>query len=122
MFDEVLEWIKAVLGQDYQYSRGMWVDHQGVFDSFICSVQGSGGPAIDVDDRRPRFRVILLGPREGRQHVRQVQEDAERLLLATLELEAPCDAASIRAMGEVTGPGYTTENRPWCQVDLQIAF
>lgn len=121
MFDEMADWLESIL-PDYIISSGMWVDHPGVYDRFICSLQSSGGSAIDVDDRRPRFRILLLGPREGREHVGKVQVDAERLLLETYQGEPPCGAAVLRAMGEVTGPGYTTENRPWCQVDLQITF
>lgn len=121
MFDEVLEWLQLLL-PDYLISRGMWVDHPDLSDVFICSVQQAGGAAIDVDDRRPRYRVILLGPRNGRQHVEEVQADAEIIQAATMCDDHPCGAATIQAMTEPQGPGYTSENRAWWQVDLQVTF
>lgn len=120
MFDALVDWLTAVLGTDYQYSRGMWVDHAAIKNLFVCSVQATGGPAVDVEDRRPRFRVLLLGPENGRQHAQQVQADAEALIAATMDGAAPCGAANIRAMTEVIGPGYTAENRAWVQVDFQV--
>ena len=120
MYDALVDWLETIL-PDYQMSRGMWVDNPALNDLFICAVQASGGPAIDVDDRRPRYRVILLGPRNGRQHAAQVQADAEAIQAATMAGQ-PCGAASIRAMSEPTGPGYTQENRAHMQLDLQITF
>src|SRR5690606_39737204 len=99
----------------------MWVDHVALNDAFICAIQSVGGPQIDVEDRRPRFRVILLGPRNGRQHAAEVQGHAEALIIAAMESEPPCGAAHLRVISEVTGPGYTSENRAWCSIELQVA-
>ncbi len=122
MFNELIEWLGAIL-PGYEISRGMWVDHSSIYDAFICSVQSSGGPAIDVDDRRPRYRIVLLGPRNGRQHAQAVQQAAEAICEATIEgALIPCGSAAIRAMTEPVGPGYTSENRAWVQVDLQIIY
>lgn len=121
MFDELHEWLQEVLPTGYQFSRGMWVDAPQVYESFICSINPAGGSAVDVDDRRPRYRLILLGPRNGRQHMPAVQDAADAIIRATIEQAEPCGAAGIRAMAEPS-IGYTTENRAWAQVDLQITF
>lgn len=120
MFDELVDWIAVILGTDYQYSRGMWVDHPAIKNLFVCSVQATGGPAVDVEDRRPRFRVLLFGPENGRQHAQQVQADAEKLIAAAIDGAPPCGAASIRAMTDAIGPGFTAENRAWVQIDFQV--
>lgn len=119
MYESFVEWLQLHLGSTYQYSRGMWVDHAALNEAFICAIQSVGGPQIDVDDRRPRFRVILLGPRNGRQHAAAVQGHAEALIIATMESEPPCGAAHLQVISEVTGPGYTSENRAWCSLELQ---
>lgn len=122
MFDHLFDWIKTVLGDKYKYSRGMWVDHASLSDEFICALHQAGGMAPDVDDRRPRYRLILLGPRNGRQHVVEVQTDMDSLAQAALGDSAPCGAASVRAVGEAVGPGYTTENRAWFSLDLEVLY
>lgn len=122
MFDHLLDWVKAALGDKYEYSRGMWVDHPGAADKFICALHQAGGLAPDVDDRRPRYRLILLGPTKGRQHTIEVQSDMDSLAMAALGDSAPCGAASVRAVGEPMGPGYTTENRAWFSLDLEVLY
>jgi len=120
VFDAFVDWVKATVGQDYLYSRGMWVDSPAVHEAFIASVQQTGGSDPDVEDRRLRFRVILLGPRDGRKHVTQVEQTMESLAQAALGDSSPCGAASVRAVGEAVGPGYTSENRPWYSLDFQV--
>lgn len=120
MFNAFKEWVEAILGQNYQYSMGAWVDGSNV--EFICALYATGGSAIDVDDRRSRFRVLLVGPQQTRFAASQLSADMERIVQAALEMEPPCGAASIRVITEPSGPGYTTENRAWFSVDLQITY
>lgn len=119
MYDELIDWLRAVLGTGYQFSRGMWVDHPALAGAFICAVHSAGGAAVSVDDRRPRYRVLLIGPQNGRQHAQALQDAANAIIQATMDDSAPCGAAHLRAMSEATGPGYTSENRPWYSLDLQ---
>lgn len=121
MYNHVADWLAALL-PSYSMSRGPWVDHSSLRDKFICSLHGAGGAGVDVDDRRPNYRIVLLGPREGIQHASQVQQDAEAIIQAAMSGQPPCGAAGIRALSEVIGPGHTTENRAWCQLDLQVVY
>jgi hypothetical protein len=98
----------------------MWIDSPSVNGAFIASVQQMGGPAPDVEDRVIRFKVILLGPRDGRKHVVAVEQTMESLAQAALGDSSPCGAASVRAVGEAVGPGYTSENRPWYSLDFEV--
>lgn len=122
MLDELIAWAESVVGTDYTFSKGMWLDHPGVSGDFIAAVMANGGPPVDVDDRRPRYRIILLGPRKGREHTGAVQAAIEALTLAAMGDSTPCGAASVRAVGEPAGPGFTTEDRPWFSVDLEVVF
>ena len=122
MFDEFAAWVSAVLGAQYQTSRGQWVDSSALSGVWIASIHAMGGPAVDVDDRRPRFRVILLGPRNGRQHSVAIGQHADSLVRATIDGAAPCGAAHIRAITEPAGPGYTAENRAWYSLDFQLTY
>lgn len=79
-------------------------------------------PPTQVDIRRLRFKVILLGPKGVRKHVVDVGNSIETLAQVALGDSVPCGAASVRAIGEPIGPGYTTENRAWYSLDLEVLY
>lgn len=122
MYEAFVDWLNAALAGAFEISTGQWVDGPELRDTWIAAVQQNGGPPVDVDDRRQRFRVLLLGPRNGRQHVGTLNQHIETLVQTTLGDAVPCGAAAVRAMGEPVGPGYTTENRAWYSLDLQVLF
>ncbi|MFQ1062151.1 phage tail termination protein [Bordetella trematum] len=123
MFDEFKAWAEAVLGSRYSYTQGQWEETTANQAAFFCSLHSLGGPSPDVDDRRPRYRVLLLGPRGQRSAAQQTKVDIHALADAALMGGLiPCGAASIRALGEPAGPGYTTENRAWWSLDFQITY
>lgn len=122
MFDAFSNWVIAILGSQYQYARGQWVDTQATTGQFICAIRATGGGPITVGVRRKTFQVILLGPVSGRQHAIKIQADADTLAEYTLGTLAPCDAAAVRVIGEASGPFYTTENRAWVSIDFEVLF
>ena len=122
MFDAFADWVSAILGAQYQYARGQWVDTLASNSQFICAIRSTGGGPITVGVRRKTFQVILLGPVSGRQHAIKVQADADTLAEYTLGVFTPCGAASIRIIGETMGPFYTTENRAWVSIDFEVLF
>lgn len=123
MFDEFKAWVEAVLEGRYKPTQGQWEETTANQADFFCSLHSLGGPSPDVDDRRPRYRVLLLGPRGSRAAVEQTKADIHALADAALSGDLiPCGAASIRALGEPAGPGYTTENRAWWSLDFQITY
>lgn len=122
MFDHFKVWVESILGAAYQYSAGMWIDHPALNSQSICAIHQTGGARPDVDDRRQRYRVIILGPRDMRQAVTQLKADVESLALAALGDSVPCGAASVHAVGEPIGPGYTNETRAWYSLDFEVIF
>lgn len=120
MYESFVEWVQMILNEGYQVSRGQWIDEPGLAKVWIAAVHQAGGPSIDVDDRRPTYRVVLLGPRGSRGAASSVQADAELLIEKALCGSTPCGAASVRVVGEPVGPAYTVENRAWVSINMQI--
>lgn len=121
MLVEFRDWVRTAI-TGYAFAYGQWVETSAVDSNRYCVVQGAGGPGPVVDTRYPRFRVVLLGRRNAREDAQQVIADANALILAGMGDSLPCGAANVRAMGEVSGPGFTQENRAWCQVDFEVIF
>lgn len=121
MFNALKDWVQGELGSKYIYSAGPWIDTSGT--AYYCALYSMGGSAVDAGEiRRARYRVLLVGPREGRAKNGEIMADIESLIQRSMGDSLPCGAASVRALGEVTGPAYTTENRAWASVDFQITF
>jgi len=121
MLVEFRNWVGTVI-TGYVYAYGQWVEASAEDSNWYCVVQAAGGPAPVVDTRYPRFRVILLGRRSHREDAQQLIDAVETLIEAGMGDSLPCGAANVRAMGEPSGPGYTQENRAWCQIDFEVIF
>jgi hypothetical protein len=123
VFDAFIAWLKLTIPDtDYVYSRGMWIENKDLNASKIISIRQDGGPPTDVDDRRARYKVIMLGARDKREDAPTVSADINTLVLAALDGSKPCESAGIRAMSEPTGPGFTTEGRAWYSLDFEVTF
>lgn len=103
----------------YTLAYGQWAEAAMDDSKMYCVVQASNGPAAQTDVRRPRFRVVLLGRRGQRGDSQKVMTDAEMIVSAALGPLLPCNAARIGAQ-EPSGPGFTTENRAWVSIDLDL--
>lgn len=118
MLVEVRDWLDTLLtGYTFQY--GAWVESAQDAATRYCVVQAAGGPVAVVDVRRPRFRVILLGRRNRREDAQQVMTNAETIVAACQGDSLPCHAARVAAQ-EPSGPGFTTENRAWASIELEL--
>lgn len=115
---DVAAWV-ITHASGYTLAYGQWVEAAMDDSKMYCVVQASSGPAAQIDVRRPRFRVVLLGRRNQRGDSQKVMTDAEMIVSAALGPTLPCNAARIGA-AEPSGPGFTTENRAWVSVDLDL--
>lgn len=125
MVVEFKDWLMACLPPAATYVPfiGMWQDTRQNEKQFLMAVQQepAGGPVVDL--QRANFRVILLGPQNGREHQLQIMTDAQALITAAVDRAIiPCGAAHVISLGAAMGPGLTTENRPWAQLNFQIIF
>lgn len=119
--NDVKEWVESILGTGYQYSAGVWVEAQTQAGERYCVIKSVGGPMPVVDDRYPRYSLILIGARNAMQEGHQLLLAGQSLMDAAMAGALPCGAAHIR-ISEPMGPGFTTENRAWVQVDLQLTL
>lgn len=122
MITDFRDWAGTVI-DGYAFAYGQWVETSAIDGNRYCVIQAAGGAAPVVDTRYPRFRVVLLGRRNHREDAQQLMQDANALITTGIDGdELPCKAANVRAMGEPSGPGYTTENRAWVSVDFEAIF
>lgn len=118
--DALIEWLKL---QDWLstavYFRGPWIDDSGNRDKYMVSLAGSGGGGSGVFTRKQNIRVILLGPIDG--NTQTLDEIAAATLSRTITGDyQACGIAQIEVIGGIIGPGITTENRPWCEINFQL--
>lgn len=122
--DEVLAWIMAVPEfAAYVPSRGMWVESASLDDKRILALYGEGGGNPGPIERYPRVRVLILGKRGERNIAGAVAELAAHADLlaqrAFTTYKTDC-IAQIRMIGDIIGPGYTTEDRPWFELNTEL--
>jgi len=123
MVVEFQEWLSALLGTKYTPWVGPWVDTAKNKDKFLVSIQQNPGGATIVDLQRANYKVILLGPQNGRDKQLEVMGDAQTLINATIERAIiPCGAAHVRSLGAAMGPGLTEEDRAWAQLNFELIF
>lgn len=119
--DDLRDWFALML-PDYTLALGQWVEPPNGDTSRYVVIQAAGGGAPVLDVRYPRFRVILLGRRQHPEDAPGIMTDAGALVTAGIEDSRPCNAALLRATGEPTGPGLTTENRAWASFTIEVIF
>ncbi len=123
MVAEFTEWLALHLPTGYVPFIGMWADTPQNKTQFILSVQQNAGGTPVVDLQRANYRVVLLGPQQGREYQLQVMAHAQGLINAAIEHAIiPCGAAHVISSGAAMGPGLTTENRAWAQLNFQLIF
>lgn len=116
----MIDWIRNNVELEYEFSIGQWIDMPALAESNICALRHAGGTPTVADDRRQRFQIILLGPKNKRESALPLLGDANRLVERAITGSRPLSAANLRAIGETIGPAYTAENRPWVQVDFEV--
>lgn len=123
MFDEIEEWLRANLpNTPYIYQHGEFLEAPGDAINYFCVLSGNGGPRPDVEDRTKRYTVFFIGRKETRSDATTVLADAELIMQAMASEIMPCGASLVRAITEPVGPGFSNENRPFVQLDLEILF
>lgn len=125
MLNEMEAWISSIIAPfgAFTMAVGEWVEPTGAAEAMYCALTQEGGRAVDVEDRRPHYRVVILGRRNKRGDSKTLAAAAEALVAASIDGSfIPCGAASIRAMGEPVGPGFTAEQRAWFSIDFQITL
>lgn len=123
MYEQLEEWLRIFLqGTAYTYQHGEFSDATDDAGNFFCALIQTGGPTPDVEDRTKRFSIYFIGRAQNRGDAQKVLADAESIVQATMGEIMPCGAARVGTMTEPIGPGFSNENRAFCQLDIEINF
>lgn len=120
---ELITWLKTNPGlreTDATYFRGQYNDTAANADRRLVSVQGvGGGDGVLLDMQE--VRVLVLGPKGNPAGEMAAIETALRTMTVRLKDDyRACGIAQIKVIGGIIGPGRTTEDRPWYEINLQL--
>lgn len=118
--DALTEWLKSEQAlANAVYFRGPWIDDSNNANNYLVSIAGSGGGGTNVFTRKQNIRVIILGPIDG--NTQTLDDIAAQTLRRTINGDyQACGITQIEVIGGIIGPGITTENRPWCEINFQL--
>lgn len=121
-FEDVEAWLKLHI-TGYAHVFAPWVETGQDGPTKYCVLAGDGGLRPIAEDRAKNFTVFLIGPVRSQQASKTLLADASLIMAAIIAGEVlPCGAANIVALGEPIGPGLTSENRAWVQINIQVMF
>jgi len=120
---ELIAWLKTnsgLTGTEARYFRGQVIDDSTTASARLVSVLANGGSAgLELDP--VNARVMVFGPRQPPAGEMQAIENALKTLSKRLKTDyRTCGIAQIKVIGGIIGPGRTTENRPWYEINLQL--
>lgn len=119
----IKQWLEAdPLWSSYQFSmaRGFWRDSTANATKRIAQIAMTGGAAPIADVSRNTASLILLGPQKGAADAPAIEEIAEKIRQRLFTDYKTCGVAQIRLVGGIIGPGYTAEDRPWYELNLEV--
>lgn len=116
-YDDFVTWFNETPGASaYTRARGSWVDSPTNDAKRFAVFEFMGGPKPDVDRFSAAIDVLVLG-KKGERNVAGALPDLEAFAysLVRRSMVGGCSGSitSIRVQALPTGPGYTTEDRPW---------
>lgn len=118
----VIDWLKADPNwdaYDLNIARGMWRDSVASPTKRYAQVMLDGGRAPVIASYN-LVKLTLLGPQKGTAVAGELEQIAVNLRERLYEDYKACDVAQIRLVGGIIGPGYTAEDRPWVELNLEI--
>lgn len=119
--DALWQWLQEVpeLAAMKQF-RGVWRDQPDNAGDRLVSMVLNGGAQGTVETLYPRIRVLLMGPQGKRADAKPLGDVAWNLALRMQNDYQACGVAQIRLIGSIIGPGYTTEDRAWYELNLEL--
>lgn len=122
--DAVRTWLEADsnwAGYQFSLARGIWRDSPTNMAKRLASLSMSpGGRAPGASQTYTLVSLILLGPQEGTADAPAIEQIAVNLRERLFTDYKTCDVAQIRLVGGIIGPGYTAEDRPWYELNLEV--
>lgn len=122
--DIVREWLEADpawVAAQFKLARGMWRDSTADASRKMAVLSMNGGRGPQSVQSYTIVSLILLGPQKanaaGAVAIENIAIGIQDRLFTDYKA---CGAAQIRLIGGIIGPGYTTEDRPWIELSLEI--
>lgn len=104
----------------FDLARGLWRDTTTNRTRRIAQLMQNGGRSPIADVSFNVVSLILLGPQKGMTDAPKLEIIAESFRQRLFEDFKVCEVAQIRLLGGIVGPGYTTEDRPWYELQLEV--
>lgn len=117
------DWLEAYVSTaGYTISRGMWEETNNSTKKFVA-VWSNPGRSPNGDIQYPQIRVIVTGRANGRSlgDTEASELFAESLFDAAIEHFSTSCLMNIRPLGSIHGPYYTETNRPWTEINFELA-
>lgn len=121
--DAVKAWLEADPtwgAKGFQFALGKWTDSPTNAQSRIALLSQGGGRAPVPDVGFDGVSLVLLGPQKGQMQAGAIQQIAVDIRQRLFTDYKVCGVTQIRLVGGIIGPGYTTENRPWIELSLEV--
>lgn len=123
IISELIAWLKTNPGlgaSEARYFRGQLKDDATTPGQRLISVLAVGGtPGVLLD--KNLVCVMVLGPQNNPAGEMAAIEDALTALTKRVKDDyKACGIAQIAVIGGIIGPGLTTENRPWYEINLEL--
>ena len=121
---EFYEWLQSYADlSGYQVSRGAFVESEENAGQRFIVLQSMGGRTPGVIERYPAIRMLVMGSRYERQvsnGIVELENFASGLIgFANDNFKTDC-FTQLRPASDIIGPGYTTEDRPWYELNFEI--
>ena len=121
--DAVRAWLEADpawVSHQFSLARGFWRDSPTNAAKRIAQLASTGGRAPGASQTYTLVSLILLGPQKGTTDAPAIEQIAVNLRERLFTDYKTCDVAQIRLVGGIIGPGYTAEDRPWYELNLEV--
>jgi hypothetical protein len=123
-YDDFVTWFNEAPGASaYTRARGEWNDSTLAADKRFAVFQFQGGPKPDIDRYSVTVDVTLLGKKQERQvagALSDIEDFAYNLVQRSMQSFCSGRITAVRSIGIVTGPGFTTEDRPWYKLSFML--
>ncbi len=123
-YDDFVTWFNGTPGADgFVRARGRWRDTPDTLQKRFVVFEFQSGGKPDVDRISPVVSVLILG-KQGESAVAGAFPELEKFAYSLVQrsMSSACcgKITGIRAISTPMGPGFTTEDRPWYSLSLEL--
>lgn len=119
--DSLRDWLKETPAlSTFKEQLGPWSDTSANLTDSLFSITQQGGRRGMPETRFPQIRLVLLGPQKGRSAAHALGDTANAIADRLQNDYQACGIAQISLLGDIIGPGYTAEDRPWYELNLEL--